>query len=91
MKNGLIAGAAMLVLSAGSAFAMNPGSATADPAQAYSQAPAPYGAGGYVFPDEGSPSGDIGTSVTEPQQPSSGRFGLSHVYLYPPAQDGGAD
>ena len=75
MKNGLIAGAAMLVLSAGTAFAMNPGSATTDPAQAYSQAPVPYGAGGYVFPDDGSPSG----------------LGLSHVYLYPPAQDGGAD
>jgi hypothetical protein len=91
MKNGLIAGAAMLVLSAGSAFAVNPGSATTDPTQAYnSQAPVPYGAGGYVFPDDGSPSGDVGTSVTEPQQPPSG-LGLSHVYLYPPAQDGGAD
>jgi hypothetical protein len=92
MKTILLAGAATLALSAGSAFAAGPSTATPDPSAAFGQAPAAtYGNGGYVFPDEGSPSGVLGTLVTEPQQqqPQSGPF--SHVFLYPPAADGGAD
>jgi hypothetical protein len=91
MKYILLAGAATLALSAGSAFAAGPSMATPDPSAAFGQPPAPtYGTGGYVFPDDGSPSGDIGSTIAEPQQPAqSGR--LSHVYLYPPAQDPGAD
>jgi hypothetical protein len=91
MKSGLLAGAAMLMLSAGSAFAANPGPTTTDPATAFGQVPSiPYGTGGYVFPDDGAPSGDLG-SVVEPQQPPPPNGPISHVYLYPPAQDGGAD
>ena len=93
MKSGLLAGAAMLMLYAGSAFAANPGSMTTDPSTAFGQAApsVPYGTGGYVYPEDGSPSGDIAAQVAEPQQspPSNGPF--THVYLYPPAQDGGAD
>ena len=93
MKSGLFAGAAMLMLYAGSAFAANPGSMTTDPSAAFGQATpsVPYGTGGYVYPEDGSPSGDIAAQVAEPQQspPSNGPF--THVYLYPPAQDGGAD
>ena len=93
MKSGLLAGAAMLMLYAGSAFAANPGSMTTDPSAAFGQATpsVPYGTGGYVYPEDGSPSGDIAAQVAEPQQspPSNGPF--THVYLYPPAQDGGAD
>src|SRR5262249_8878971 len=87
MKSGLFAGAAMLLLSAGAAFAANPGSTTTDPTAAFgSQVPTVnYGSGGYVYPQDGSPSGDIAAPVAEPQQspPSNGPF--THVYLYPPA------
>ena len=57
-----------------------------DPSTGYGQAPAAtYGTGGYVFPDEGSPSGELGNLVTQPQPqpPQTGPF--SHVYLFPPA------
>jgi hypothetical protein len=94
MKSGLLAGAAMLMLSAGSAFAATPGSTTTDPTAAFGQAPTvPYGTGGYVYPDDGSPSGDIAAQVTEPQQPPPPNGPFTHVYLYPPAQaqDGGQD
>ncbi len=92
MKTILLAGAAALALSTGAAFAASPNTATPDPSAAFGQPPAPtYGTGGYVFPDDGAPSGDLAGPVTEPQPqpPQTGRF--SHVYLYPPAQDGGAD
>jgi hypothetical protein len=93
MKSILFAGAAALALSAGAAFAAGPGAMTPDASAAFGQVPAPtYGAGGYVFPDDGAPSGDLGNNaVAEPQpQPTqSGRF--SHVYLYPPSQDAGSD
>jgi hypothetical protein len=91
MKSILLAGAAALALSAGSAFAAGPTMAT-DPSAAFGQPPAAtYGTGGYVFPDDGAPSGDLASPLTEPQQQpaQSGRF--SRVYLYPPAQDGGSD
>ena len=90
MKSILLAGAATLALSV-AAFAANPNTAT-DPSTGYGQAPAAsYGTGGYVFPDEGSPSGELGNLVTQPQPqpPQTGPF--SHVYLFPPAADGGAD
>jgi hypothetical protein len=92
MKSILLAGAAALALSAGAAFAAGPSTATPDPSAAFGQPPAPtYGTGGYIFPDDGSPSGDLAGPVTDPQpQPrQTGRF--SHVYLYPPSQDPGAD
>jgi hypothetical protein len=91
MKSIFLAGAAALVLTAGSAFAAGP-SMTTDPSAAFGQTPtATYGTGGYVFPEDGAPSGTLATSVPEPQQtpPQAGPF--SHVYLYPPAADGGAD
>jgi hypothetical protein len=91
MKIILLAGAATLALSAAAAFAASPTTMT-DPSAAFGQAPAAtYGTGGYVFPDDGAPSGDLANPITEPQQQpqQTGRF--SHVYLYPPAQDGGAD
>jgi hypothetical protein len=92
MKSGLLASAAILMLSAGYAFAANPGSTTTDPTAAFGQAPSvPYGSGGYVYPQDGSPSGDIAAQVAEPQQPPPSSGALTHVYLYPPAQDGGAD
>ena len=90
MKSILLAGAATLVLSTASAFAA--GTMTPDPSAAFGQIPsATYGTGGYVFPDEGSPSGELGTLVTEPQQQPAQSGPISHVYLYPPAADGGAD
>jgi hypothetical protein len=92
MKSILLAGAASLALSAGSAFAASPSTATPDPSAAFGQIPsATYGTGGYVFPDDGAPSGDLATSVMEPQQQPTQTGHFSHVYLYPPAQDGGAD
>jgi hypothetical protein len=91
MKSILLAGAVTLALSAGAAFAAGP-TMTTDSSAAFGQVPAAtYGQGGYVFPDDGAPSGNLGNSVTEPQQtpPQTGPF--SHVYLYPPGQDPGAD
>jgi hypothetical protein len=91
MKSILLAGAATLALTAGTAFAAGP-TTTTDPSAAFGQAPtATYGTGGYVFPDDGAPSGTLGIPLPEPQQQpaQTGRF--SHVYLYPPAQDSGAD
>jgi hypothetical protein len=90
MKTILLAGAAALALSTASAFAAGPNTAT-DSSAAFGQPSPTYGTGGYVFPDDGAPSGDLASPLTEPQQQptQTGRF--SHVYLYPPAQDGGAD
>jgi hypothetical protein len=88
MKSGLLAGAAMLLL-AGSAFAANPGSTTTDPSAAFGQTTptVPYGTGGYVYPEDGSPSGDIAAQVTEPQQPPPANGPFTYVYLYKSALD----
>jgi hypothetical protein len=90
MKIILLAGAATLALSV-AAFAASP-TTTTDLSAAFGQAPsATYGTGGYVFPDDGAPSGDLASPITEPQQQPQQTGPFSHVYLYPPAQDGGAD
>ena len=84
MRSALIAGAATLLLSAGSAFAAGASStATGVP-----PAVAPE-TSGYVYPDSHSLSGDWrGTTV--PPAPTTGHFNRSRIYLYPPS-DGSDD
>ena len=90
MKRYFLATAAVLGLSAGSALAAGPDATTttvAPTATPLGAASAYYGySSGYVFPDDGSPSG------TQPMahavaQPRHGIF--TEIYLYPPAE--GAD
>jgi hypothetical protein len=95
MRSALIAGAATLVLSAGSAFAADASSATTGAARGSSQAPlGMYVTNGYVFPGDGSPSGEwVAPAVPQRPAQTTGHFAFSHVYLYPPAQgnDGNSD
>ncbi|MEJ0017712.1 MAG: hypothetical protein WDN25_14340 [Acetobacteraceae bacterium] len=89
MKRLLLASAAGLAVTTGAAFAAGvPGTpGTAQPAQDsfYS---------GYLFPDDGSPSGDEPTAIPVPQ-PSTptgiGGLNFTHIFLFPPSEgaDGG--
>jgi hypothetical protein len=76
MKRSLLAAAAALVVSSGAALAAG--------APQYQQ-PAPNGySGGYVFPEYGTPPDEQPMA----QQPGSiGRLRLSHLFLYPPAEN----
>jgi hypothetical protein len=88
MKGTLIAGAVALALSASSAFAQSASLNATEAVPATGQAPAmTYGTSGYVFPDDGSPSGVEVTPVV-PQAPTqhAGHLGLSRIYLYPPSE-----
>ena len=80
MKSIVLASAATLLVSAGSASAAGLGATDA----------ASFGMGyvsGYVFPDDGSPSGDAPTAVySAPPTPTDGRFHFSRVYFIPPSE-----
>jgi hypothetical protein len=88
MQRHLLAAVAGLALSAGSALAAGPdANATAVPAgQPVAGVSGYYGyySSGYLFPDDGSPSGDQATArpVQQPQGP--GLF--SRIYLFPPSE-----
>jgi hypothetical protein len=87
MKRYFLATAAVLSLSAGSALAAGPDAPTTTVAPAtppVAAASAYYGyTSGYVFPNDGSPSGTQSMARAVPQ-PGHGIF--SEVYLYPPAE-----
>jgi len=90
MTRTLFATVAALAVSTGAAFA-----ADTPVVPAYQQ-PATSGfATGYLFPDDGSPSGDEPMAHVIPQQTPSGVGGLSysHVWLFPPSEgsDSGQD
>ena len=80
MKCILLASATTLLLSVGSASA----------ASLFATDAASFGMGyvsGYVFPNDGSPSGDAPTAVySPPPTQADGHFHFSRVYLYPPAE-----
>jgi hypothetical protein len=84
MKSALIAGAATLLLSAGSAFAAGASSATTGAAPAVTS-----GTSGYVYPDSSSPG--VWTTPAVPPARAAGHFGRSRVYLYPPNEGGNED
>ena len=91
MTRTVFATVAALAVSTGVAFA-------ADTAvvPAYQQPAASSFATGYLFPDEGSPSGDEPTAHVMPQQATPGGIGglsYSHVWLFPPSEgsDSGQD
>jgi hypothetical protein len=87
MKRYFLATAAVLSLSAGSALAAGPDATTTTVAPAtppVAAASAYYGyTSGYVFPNDGSPSGTQSMAHAVPQ-PGHGIF--SEIYLYPPAE-----
>jgi opacity protein-like surface antigen len=91
MHRYLLATAAALTLSTASAMAAGPDAtttvspATSPPAAASGY----YGyySSGYLFPDDGSPSGD--EPMVRPLPVPQGPGIFSHVYLYPPSE--GAD
>jgi len=91
MQRYLLATAAALALSTGSALAAGPdGITTVSPATSPTAAASGYYgyySSGYLFPDDGSPSGDQPTARALPVPSGTGIF--SHVYLYPPSE--GAD
>ena len=79
MKRFLIAAAALLSLSAGAAFAQSaaPGTMSTNPSVA--------GAGGYLFPNEAEEPFAPQT-IAPAQEPGA----ISHIFLFPPADDGEA-
>ena len=84
MNRTLLAATAALVMSTGAVFAAG---SSNDPASQSSRG-LNYDSG-YVFPDDGSPSGTQPWAHPVPQQPiPSGIGGLSftRIYLYPPAE-----
>ena len=83
MTRYFLAAAAALGLSAGSAMAAQPQPAPIAAPNGYYG----YYSSGYLFPDDGSPSGDQPTARALPVPSGTGIF--SHVYLYPPSE--GAD
>ena len=90
MKRYFLATAAVLSLSAGSALAAGPDATTtpvAPATQPVAAASAYYGyssySSGYVFPDDGSPSGTQAMAHAVPQ-PRHGIF--TEIYLYPPSE-----
>ncbi len=88
MMRTLFATVAVLAVSAGTAFA-----AEAPVVPAYQQ-PATNGfSTGYLFPDEGSPSGDEPNAHVVAPQPTPGGLSFSHVWLFPPSEgsDSGQD
>jgi hypothetical protein len=85
MKSALMAGAAMVLLSAGSAFAAGGNSATTGAAPTVTS-----GTGGYVYPDYGS-SADVWAVPAVPPAQAAGRFHRSRIYLYPPNEGGNED
>jgi len=82
MTRTILTAAAALSLATGAAFAQ--GQVT----PAYQQPGNGDFASGYLFPNDGSPSGDDPAAHVVQQQPANG-FGVSHVYLFPPSE--GAD
>ena len=89
MKPALLAAVAALLLSTGSVLAAPNATTTVTPSyQPPVAAESSYYTyySGYVFPDDGSPSGTEPMAKPIPQ-PSTGLF--TRIYLYPPAE--GAD
>lgn len=88
MKRYLLATAAVLTLSSGSVLAAGTGTnmtAAAPSNQPVAAASAYYGyVSGYVFPNDGSPSGDQDTARAVVPQQGPGLF--SRIYLYPPSE-----
>src|SRR5262245_18160627 len=86
MARMILATAAALAVSTGAAFA-------AGPTAPASQQPPPNGFySGYLFPDDGSPSGDEPEAIpvlVPPTPTGIGGLSFTHIYLYPPAE--GAD
>jgi hypothetical protein len=85
MKSALIAGAATLLLSAGSAFAAGASSTMTGATPAVTS-----GTNGYVYPDYSSSPG-VWTAPAVPPARAAGHFGRSRVYLYPPNEGGNED
>ncbi len=88
MKRYLLAAAAVLPLSTGSVLAAGSDAGTAatqaSPPVATANGYYGYYSSGYLFPNDGSPSGDQPMARPSPPQQASGIF--SRVYLYPPAE-----
>jgi hypothetical protein len=84
MKRMIIAAVAAIALPAGAALAQSP----AAPAVSAAPPGGPYS--GYLFPDDGSPSGDEpGVVPLAPQPPTPTGIGgltITHVYLFPPSE-----
>ena len=84
MKRTMLALVAAMAMPVGASF-------TADAAEVPTQPPPVVtdSYSGYLFPEDGSPSGDDLNVNPLPQQPEAGGLSISHVYLYPPSE--GAD
>jgi hypothetical protein len=88
MKRYLLTSGAALILSTGGVLAAGPAPTTAVAPAAPQAAVSPYYGyynSGYVFPDDGSPSGNQ-PMARAVQEPPEGIF--SRIYLYPPAEGG---